>query len=126
MRQPMLCVAGGLMLLAGCEGTGADYRPTLDGPENAHFRADLTECQQTARSHGAGNTLGGALAGAALLGVIGAAVKPDPGDDRLANAAGAALLGAASGAAAASSGTMDEQEDVVRNCLIGRGHRVIL
>ena len=100
--------------LAGCV-----YQPVVDQP-GADYDRDLAECRQQAeRVAGPGTTAAaGAVIGAGLGFALCAAFGGrDCGD----TAAGTAVMGSAYGAAGGAQSEMA----VVRNCLIGRGHRVL-
>jgi outer membrane lipoprotein SlyB len=116
----LLCV-----LLSAC--AGADYRPVIDtkGQDMSNFETDLSECQGIAREDGvvddvAKSAAVGAATGAVIGGVI-SAMAGDPG--------AGALVGAGYGATAGSvdgtiSGTRDQKQIVV-NCMLGRGYKVL-
>jgi hypothetical protein len=104
-------------LLSGCAGTV--YEPIVDQPR-ADYPVDLASCREHARqTMGVG---GGAATGAVVGAGIGLVVCSALGGrncGRTATATGA--MGAASGAGAGAQG----EAQVIRNCLIGRGHRVL-
>jgi len=108
------------LLLAGCRAT--DDRPIVDmqGVNVAQYSNDLTECRTYADDVRAGReAVGGAVGGAVVGGAIGAAIG---NSDTAQRAAGA---GAVAGAARGASGAIREREMVIRNCLRGRGYRVL-
>ena len=107
------------VLVAGCTG----YRPVVDGQgrDMSNYEYDLRDCQNYARQvDGAGRTGGGALAGAAFGAVLGLV-----GGGNSTGIAQAAGVGAVTGAAAGGVSTAASQKQVIRNCLIGRGYRVL-
>jgi hypothetical protein len=110
-----LCLA---MVLAGCA-----YRPVVDPKRTdmAKYETDLVECREIAKQ-GAGAG-GGALVGAGAGYVVGQAVARTTGRSNVANEAGrgAAVLGAASGAGAGAK----NRRQIIKNCMIGRGHPVL-
>ena len=111
------------LVIAGCATSGANYRPLIDskGINGARYESDLSECQQYAtRVSGAAEN---AAAGAVVGGLFGALIASVAGKgyDRGATTRVGAVTGAASGAA---SGEQD-QRNVIRNCLAGRGYRVL-
>jgi len=115
-----------LMLLSlvvaatGCRATGS--RPIVDmqGVNQAQYNTDLAECRVFVDEVAAGRqVVRGAAGGAVVGGGIGAAVGNSDTAQRGAGAG--AVLGAARGARGAS----EERERVLRNCLRGRGYRVL-
>ena len=107
-------------LLAGCAAT--DTRPIVDmqGVSVAQYNVDLTECQAYADQVEAGRQVArGAVAGAVVGGAVGAAVGNSDVAQRTAGA------GAVAGAARGTGSAVRERERVIRNCLLGRGYRVL-
>lgn len=104
-------------------GYGAGYTPVIDGAQGPRFHQDLAECRQLAaqveanrQSQIAGEAIAGALAGALTGRVI--------GGNRYSQNYGArvgALSGAGHGAANAAAGG----KQVIMNCMVGRGYRVL-
>lgn len=109
--------------LTACAGGGAAYQPIVDGPIDAAFQQDVSECQALAEQRGYNNSdvKTGAAAGAALGGVVGLL---QPGKDA-GNLLAGALVGSAYGGGGAALGTRAERKNIVKRCMIGRGHRVI-
>ena len=103
-----------VLLLAGCA-----YQPVVDRP-NAQYHQDLNDCRAHAGGvAGPGTTAAvGAGIGFGLGFVICSALG---GRDCSSTGRATAVMGAASGGAA---GARDESQ-VVRNCLLNRGHRVL-
>ena len=107
-----------LLILTGCAG----YRPIVDtkGVDLNRYEADLKECQQYAdQVSPATSTAGGAAAGALLGAAIGALFG-----NRQSAGQGAAAMGLLGGAQGASHGA-NAQMGVIRNCMSGRGYRVL-
>ncbi len=110
-------------LITGCTttGTGSNFRPIVDnkGVDLNRYEADLQECQAYAKSTpNAGKSgAGGAAVGAA----IGLALALIGGDKKLASAGAGAVVGGALGASAGEA----SQRDIIRNCLKGRGYKVL-
>lgn len=103
-----------VLLLAGCA-----YQPVVDQP-NADYQKDLAEC----RAHA------GEVAGPGTTAAVGAGIgyglgfllcRTLGGRDCSATARATGVMGAAHGGAA---GARDESQ-VIRNCLLSRGHRVL-
>lgn len=110
-------------LTAGCATSGANYRPIIDtqGVDMNRYEADLRSCQQYAlQAAGAGES---AAAGAAAGAVFGAllAAAAGHGYDRSASA----RVGALTGAVGAGSQGETNQRNIIRQCLAGRGYRVL-
>ena len=107
-------------LFLGCRAT--DDRPIVDmqGVSVAQYNTDLADCQAYADGVQAGRQVArGAVGGAVIGGAVGAVVGNSDTAQRTAGAG--AILGGARGA----RGALSERERVVRNCLIGRGYRVL-
>lgn len=103
-----------IVLLAGCA-----YQPVVDQP-SAAYQSDLAACRAHAQQvAGPGtNAATGAAVGFGLGYLICSAMG---GRDCSSVGRGVAVAGAASGA---GSGAQSEAQ-IVRNCLAGRGHRVL-
>lgn len=122
----MLSLCCGLslaMVLSGCATSGANYRPMVDtkGVDMNRFEADLGECRQYAvQVSGAAEH---AAAGAAVGAIFGAVLAAAAGSryDRGATARVGAITGAASGGVEGER----NQRNIIRNCLSGRGYRVL-
>lgn len=96
--------------------------PIIDtqGVNTAKYQQDLADCRAIADQVKVGqNAAGGAVAGA----VVGAAVGAAVGNSNTAQRAAGA--GATVGAAKGAGRGVNERERVVRNCLRGRGYRVL-
>ena len=111
------------IVLAGLITAGCAWRPLVDpkATDMARFETDLVECRQIAeQAPGAG---AGAAGGAAVGYALGQVVARTTGHSNVANEAGrgAAVIGGAKGAGAGAQG----KRAVIRNCLAGRGHRVL-
>lgn len=111
-------------LVVGCAET---YRPIVDtkGADMSSYEQDLSECRgyasqvSPAKSALGGAVLGGAAGGA--LGAVGGAFTGRPGF----NAARGAALGGTGGLLAGGYKGAQDQTHVVRNCMRGRGYRVL-
>ena len=109
-----------LTLVIGCRAT--DDRPIVDmrGVNQAQYYADLSECQAYADEVETGRQVArGAVGGAVIGGAVGAVVGNSNTAQRTAGA------GAILGASRSAQGAMTERERVIRNCLRGRGYRVL-
>lgn len=108
---------------AACADMGANYTPILDGRETRRYRADLAECQQLARDQ---KQFDQETMGASVLGAgAGAAMGAIDSDDALGGAIGGAVFGAVAGGIAGGVEASERREEIVKNCLAGRGHRVV-
>ncbi len=109
------------VLIGGCSNTGADYRPIVDGGASAAYESDLSECAAVADQRG---YLNGDVQNAALLGTgLGAIVGGL--SDGWGGALVGGVIGAAGGAGAEAWDTQDERKQIVKNCMKGRGHKVV-
>lgn len=105
-------------LLAGCAGNG----PIIDrtGVDEKRYASDLSECKTYASEVSTGKAAGkSALAGA----VVGAAIGAITGNSTSV-ARGAGVGGVAGGASGAVAGEQSKDQ-VVKNCLRGRGYKVL-
>lgn len=106
------------MAIGGC----ASYRPVVDtkGVNMTNYEQDLRECQTLAEQRDpTKQAVGGAIAGA----LLGALISAAAGGGYSRNS-GAAVGAVAGGAAGAGSG-VEAQISIVRNCMTGRGYRVL-
>ena len=124
--KKFLALAVAMATLAGCAQT---YQPVVDtrGHDSARYQQDLFECRQYAEQvspagKAAVTGLGGAAAGAALGAITGALVGGVGAGE--AAAVGAATGGAVGVGAGAYSGVNDQQQ-IIDNCLRGRGYNVL-
>lgn len=118
--KPTLLALSLVVSMAGCRAT--DNTPIVDmqGVNIAQYNADLAECQNYAdqvesERQVARGTVGGAVVGGAVGAVVG------NGNVAQRTAGAGAVLGATRGARNA----VYERDRVIRNCLIGRGYRVL-
>ncbi|AFU98205.1 glycine zipper family protein [Simiduia agarivorans] len=100
----------------------ARNKPIVDtkGIDPVAYEQDLAECQQyAAQVDTGGKAAGGAVAGAVVGGAMGAVINGSKGARTGAGvgAIGSTAKGAARGAR--------EQQQVVKNCLRGRGYKVL-
>lgn len=109
-------------LTAACENSGANYTPVIDGPVNANYNADLSQCQALAAS---GATVDGRTAGAAATGAAIAGASSVIWNDNSSNLGEAAAVGAVAGVASDLIQKNAQRETIVRNCMRGRGYNVV-
>jgi uncharacterized protein YcfJ len=111
-------IAAALLVSAGCAG----HRPVVDmsGVDPQRYEADLADCQRYASERSPVRQAATGAAGGAVFGVLLSAAF---GSDysRNTGAAVGAVTGGASGAAHGGRA----QVRIVRNCLAGRGYRVL-
>lgn len=116
---PIILVAFLAPFLASCASTD---RVVIDqkGVDQAKYEQDLAECQQTAKQVGTGrDTAEGAAGGAVVGGLLGAIFGNS-------NTTGAgAGVGAVVGGAGKAGDAQQEKKRVLRNCMSGRGYRVL-
>ena len=123
MKTVTILATGLFLLLTSC----ATYRPIVEmkGVDNYQYERDLAECQAYAEQVNVGGEaatsaiIGGAIG--AVLGLAVGAVLGDPGE----GAALGAIIGGGSGLASGAAEGGRGQIDVIRNCLMGRGYRVL-
>ncbi|WP_172299270.1 glycine zipper family protein [Pseudoruegeria sp. HB172150] len=122
LRPKTIAVLPLIGLIAACANSGANYTPVIDGPVGPNFNADLAACQNLAAQQGAfdSNTGAAAATGAAVAGG-GTAIFANEGT----NVRDAALIGAAAGVAGGALQQQANKEAIIRNCMRGRGYRVV-
>ncbi len=106
-------------LLAGC---ASSKRVVVDpqGVDQAQYQQDLSECEQVASQVSTGrDATEGAVGGAVIGGILGAIFGNSGTVGRMAG--GGAVVGAAGKAGDAER----EKGQVIRNCMRGRGYRVL-
>lgn len=110
-----------MLMLAGCQ-SDPHRRVIIDpkGVDQAAYERDLAECNTIAQQAKPGSSawrgaLGGAVIGGALGGVM--------GDSSTAARMGGA--GAVVGGASQAGEGYSERDQILRNCMIGRGYRVL-
>jgi outer membrane lipoprotein SlyB len=115
MKYPVAVIAL-LALTTGCTTTD-EIIIDKKGVDMARYEQDLAECREYSREVQTGKKVAkGAASGAVVGGLIGA-ITGDAG-----KAAGVGAVGG--GARGASEGSQDEVQ-VVKNCLRGRGYRIL-
>ncbi len=112
------------LTVSGCAG----YRPIVDmqGVDGSQYETDLAQCQKYAEQISPGKSAAiGAVAvaaGAAILGGVAALVFDlDVGDVM----GDAAILGGTLGAMEGAAAGGRSQVDIIKNCMSGRGYRVL-
>jgi uncharacterized protein YcfJ len=117
MKTQLTLSIAGLVLVAACADSGANYQPILDGRPTSAYKADLAACQALARDQFDQETLGATVLGAGVGAALGEA---DSGD-----ALGGAVAGALTGGIASAVDVSERREAIIVECLRGRGHRVV-
>lgn len=107
-------------------GYGAKYTPVIDGPQDEKYWSNLTECralasqvQRNRAGDAAGQAVAGAVAGALVGGLLGG--RGYRNETAAFGAKAGALTGGAEGLGSAAQGG----KQVVMNCMIGRGFKVL-
>jgi outer membrane lipoprotein SlyB len=105
--------------LASCASTERVVVDTKN-VDPAQYQQDLGECKQVAAQVSTGrDATEGAVGGAVIGGVLGAILGNSSTAGRMAG--GGAVIGGASKAGSAQQ----EKEQVIKNCMRGRGYRVL-
>ena len=121
MKNIMLAVL--ILAISAC----ATYRPIVDmkGVDQGRYEADLKECQVYAEQVSpAGHAAVGAGIGAGIGAVLGAIIGSFFGEAGRGAGMGAAL-GGAQGAIGGGAEGAQGQVNIIRNCMAGRGYRVL-
>ena len=121
--KKVVTIAVAAAVLAGCAAPMHSYQPLVDGDTTStQYQRDLEECRAYAMSKpsaenaAAVGAIVGALAGVALLALGGG--RGGWGNE-------VAAIGAAAGGVQGYSEGAQGQQNVVKRCLAGRGHRVL-
>lgn len=115
-------LAGGLLLALGACKSMTDYEPIIDsqGIDMSAYAEDLQQCREYGQQVQVGQTAAkGAGTGAVMGGVVGAIFGNG------AMAARTAGAGGVGGGVSGASRGYGERRAVIRNCLMGRGYRVL-
>lgn len=121
MFSKIIVIAMVGILVTGC-ATTPSYRPVVDmqGVDANAYERDLGECKAYATQVSPGQSAAaGAVAGAAFGALLGVAVGGRN------NVGLGARLGAAEGVGVGAASGVASQFDIVKNCLRGRGYRVL-
>ncbi len=121
-RYSHLLVMACLGLVAACSGSGANYVPVIDGPKGPNYGSDLAQCQSLAAS---GATVDDSTAGAAVVGAGLGAASSVIWNGNSSNLGEAAAVGALAGVASNAVQKTAQRENIVRNCMKGRGYNVV-
>jgi outer membrane lipoprotein SlyB len=107
-----------LTTVAGC----ATYRPVIDtkGINLDEYENDLKACQDFAKQVDPAGEMAAGAAGGALLGALMGAAVGGRGMSGY-----GARVGAANGMGAGAAAGLAGQIQIVRNCIAGRGYRVL-
>jgi len=114
-----------IFFVTSCATTGDGLPSTrvitdTQGVEMQKYNQDLYACRQYAAQVNVGSdALAGLIAGALVGAAIGAAIGNSDTAER------GASVGAISGVTDGASGALSEQDMVIKNCLIGRGYKVL-
>ncbi|WP_028357482.1 glycine zipper family protein [Brackiella oedipodis] len=122
MKSHLLKVSAlaAILALTAC---GTNYRPMVDskGQDMSFYESDLMECQHYAEQNSTvTNTAGSTLLGAALGTAIGAV----SGGNHNTLASGAAI-GGITGLAGGGAKAHYDEKHIIRECMRGRGYRVL-
>jgi outer membrane lipoprotein SlyB len=119
MKKTITIIAA--LALVGCANTGANFNPIIDSNNRDKVESDLQDCRQYANqvAGAADKAIVGAIAGA----LIGAAFNAALGGNGYGNEA--AAFGALSGGLEGAGSGARDQQSIIRNCMNGRGHRVL-
>lgn len=122
MHKPAILLFS-IVLLSACQSAPRNWEPIVDrqGVDMNRYVADLAECRSYADGvDPAERAAVAAAGGAAVGGVVGVIA----GDNRESAARGAAI-GAVAGGVRGARQARQEINMIVRNCLVGRGYRVL-
>ncbi|WP_421703950.1 glycine zipper family protein [Aliiroseovarius sp.] len=120
--KPVLLI-GLILTAAACAKAPVDRPLTLDGPQAIGFQDDLATCRSLALGYD-DPELNKEIAGTAAVGAVIGGLDADDGDE-LEGALIGAAVGGLVGAAEKNEAIKEEQREVLIRCMQGRGHRVI-
>lgn len=130
MRLPIARAALVAALCALTIAACTTYTPVVDkgqpGHDEAKYQGDLAYCRQLAEQAGGG--VGGAAKSGGIGAVAGAAVGALLGaitGDAGRGAATGAVIGATGGVAKGAAEDEGQEKKVLRNCMLGRGWKVL-
>ena len=109
-----LSLAGVALVCAAC--SNAPYEPIVDGPRDAKYASDLSDCRQLSQQKQSDNS--GAITGAVIGGLVGT-------EEDVEGAVAGAAIGGLIGSAEDKADTQDARDVIVFNCMRGRGHNVV-
>ncbi len=117
------------VFLISCAPVPQSYEPIIDmrgtSVDWAQYAQDLHECQEYAtRICPADQAVGEALAGAAFGAALGAILGSGTGDAGRWARIGAGS-GGLSGAAHGAGSAIEEQKRIIKNCMKGRGYKML-
>jgi outer membrane lipoprotein SlyB len=117
-----LAFVGGLVLLLGACRSMTNYEPIIDsqGVDMSAYAEDLQQCREYGEQVQVGQSAGRGAAGGAVMGGVFGAIFGNG-----ATAARTAGMGGVGGGASGAARGYGERREVIRNCLIGRGYRVL-
>lgn len=122
LRSKVLAAVPLICLLAACENSGSNYTPVIDGAVGPNYSNDLAYCQALASQQGtfSNNTAATAATGAVAAGGTTAVLN-----NKGTNVRDAALVGAVAGVAVGALQQQQNKESIIKNCMRGRGYRVV-
>ncbi|MAC78290.1 MAG: glycine zipper family protein [Rhodobacteraceae bacterium] len=121
-RIAMFAAIPALCLASACANTGSNYQPVVDGAVGPNYSADLASCQQLAASQGVvGSNTGQNVAVTAGAAAAGTALVNNRGN----NVRDAAAVGAIAGLAGSALQQQQAKEQIIRNCMRGRGYNIV-
>ena len=112
----LLIVLAGVTFLGACSGASGPIVDTK-GVDMARYERDKAECEAYATQVSTGQAVGRGAAGGAVVGAAIGAITGSAGQG--------AGIGAVTGGAESARISDRERANVVRNCLRGRGYRVL-
>jgi hypothetical protein len=120
LKNSHILIVCPVIALSACAEFGANYEPILDGAPSVTYQIDLQACQTLARNQSQFDeeTLGVVVA----AGLLGAVIADHDGSGTVVEGLiGGALAGLVGGVFEAG----DQRQDIVVECMRGRGHRVV-
>ena len=112
-----------ILTAAACAKAPVDRPLTVDGARAVGFQDDMQACRALALSYD-DPELNKEIAGAAAMGAVVGGLDSDDGDE-LEGALVGAAIGGLFGAAEKNQVIKEEQREVLIRCMQGRGHRVV-
>ncbi len=126
MKKTTTFLLSGAIVFGMTACSDTPYEPIVDGRSTPEYQRDLAECRNLSLQRQKDNSVGneGAIAGAVAGGLIGLLDGGSVGDV-VGGAAIGGAFGKLSGDSEAEETLEGQRNQIVFNCLRGRGHKVV-
>ena len=129
MKTKIITTAICAALSVGCATQPQGHRSLVDtyapGFSHEQYRVDMDQCNSLAAQRPVGTSAADGAMGGLLVGALFGAIVGSAYDDTGYGAAYGAVLGTTSGAVQGAASGVETQRSIVRECMRGRGYRVL-